>query len=227
MRRVAHIFTATILMALILPIPPNTGPRAHAADLGTHGRVWPITETSLLERIAVELGKAEADGRLAAFNGRVRGQIDATFTSPPALPLARAARPASRLFDPSITARRDIRDHKGTLIVARGTRVNPLERMPLAAALIFIDGRDEAQLAFALTRPGPKTIILTGGGPKALMETHGHRMYFDQKGVLTRRFGLTALPSVITQDGPRLRIDEVVVTDAPTGTEPGTGRTSP
>ena len=89
--------------------------------------------------------------------------------------------------------------------------------MPLAAALIFIDGRDEAQLAFALGRPSPKTIILTGGNPQALMETHGHRMYFDQKGVLTRRFGLTALPSVISQDGLRLRIDEVVVTDAPTG----------
>ena len=196
-----------------------------AADLGVHGKVWPITEANLLDRIAAELGKAEADGRLAAFNGHVRGQVDAAFTSPSALSLYRAVRATSRLFDPSITVQRDIRDHKGTLIAARGTRVNPLEHLPMTTTLIFVDGRDQAQLAFAFDHPEPTKIILTGGNPKALMEAHDRRMFFDQKGVLTAKFQIKALPSVITQEGNQLRIDEVVVDD--TLTDAQTGETAP
>ena len=182
---------------------------ASAADLGVHGTVWQITEANLLDRIAQELGKAEQDGRLARFNGQVKGQLLSAYTSQPALSLARVARPSSRLFDPSLTVLRDIRDHKGTLIAAAGTRVNPLDRLPLSATLIFVDGRDEDQLGFALGYPGRTKIILTGGNPQHLMQLHDRQLFYDQKGVLTEKFRLKAVPSVITQQGRQLLISEI------------------
>ena len=192
---------------------------ASAVDLGVHGKVWPVTEANLLDRIAAELGRAEADGRLAAFNDSVKQQAVSAFTSRPPLPLAHVTKPSHRLFDPTITVRRDIRDHQGRIIVAAGTSVNPLDTLPRIPALVFLDGRDPDQLAFALDHPEPSRLILTGGNPLALMKAHDRQFFYDQKGVLTAKFGLRAVPSVITRQGRQLLISEIAVGDNHAGKE--------
>ena len=35
-------------------------------------------------------------------------------------------------------------------------------------------------------------------------------VYYDQDGVLVRKLGITAVPAIVSQEGARLRIDEVV-----------------
>ena len=42
-----------------------------------------------------------------------------------------------------------------------------------------------------------------------LMRQWQTRIYFDQGGILTAKFGITQVPAVIVQDGDRLRIEEV------------------
>ena len=37
-----------LLTTLIAPVPADMISRVHAADLGVHGQIWPITEASLL-----------------------------------------------------------------------------------------------------------------------------------------------------------------------------------
>ena len=208
------------IKSLVWPLPdlPSLGlagslvtTSASAADLGVHGTVWPVTEANLIDRITSELSKAEEDGRLARFNGHVQDQLVSAYTRQPALALARVTRPSSRLFDPSLTVMRDIRDHRGILIAAAGTRINPLDRLPLPATLIFIDGRDPEQLAFALGHQGRAKIILTGGNPQQLMQMHDRQLFYDQKGVLSEKFQLKAVPTVITQQGNRLLISEIYV----------------
>ena len=36
-------------------------------------------------------------------------------------------------------------------------------------------------------------------------------VYFDQQGLLTRRLGITQVPALVSQEGMRLRIDELEV----------------
>ena len=160
-----------------------TSSPAFSADLGVDGTIWPITEPDLIESIHHELGRAESDGRLALFNDNVSGQAKSSLLDqrPSLLPRAREARQWH--IDPSITVNRDIRTHQGVLIAARGTRINPLERVFLHQDLIFIDGQDDEQVMWALGQPGK--LILTGGKPKALMDRHERRFYFDQKGILS------------------------------------------
>lgn len=180
---------------------------ARAADLGVDGEIWPITEPDLLEAIHAELNRAAADGRLARFNDRVANQGQQALMSPPSLGLPRARQDRSWLHDPTMIVQRDILTHQGVLIAAAGTRINPLEHVPLREPLIFIDGSDPRQVRWGLEQAGK--IILTGGQPKALMERHKRRMYLDQKGVLTSRFRITALPGRVRQDGLLLLIEEV------------------
>jgi conjugal transfer pilus assembly protein TraW len=180
-----------------------------AADLGVDGEIWPITEPDLLLAIQGELGRAEADGRLARFNEEIAGQSKRALLGPPSLGLSRASRDKSWLYDPAIIVQRDIRTHQGVLIAARGTRVNPLETIAMRTPLLFIDGQDPDQLAWGLGLDGK--IILTGGSPKHLMDAHARQMFFDQRGVLTNRFGITALPARVLQDGLKLRVEEIFI----------------
>ena len=51
--------------------------------------------------------------------------------------------------------------------------------------------------------------ILIGGAPLKLMREWKREVFFDQGGVLSRKFLLQQVPAVVTQDGKRLRVDEV------------------
>ena len=126
---------------------------------------------------------------------------------PPAVPgIAPARERRSRLFDPAITVARDIRGADGVLIAAAGTRVNPLERTALSRDLLFVDGRREAEIAWALAHDRPAKIVLLAGRPLDLMRRHGRPFFFDTGGVLAARFGIAATPALVAQAGMRLRI---------------------
>ena len=53
--------------------------------------------------------------------------------------------------------------------------------------------------------------ILVGGSYMDLMRSWKLRLYYDQEGVLVRKFGITAVPAIVSQEGQRLRIDEVLI----------------
>ena len=44
-----------------------------------------------------------------------------------------------------------------------------------------------------------------------LMKSWKLRLYYDQEGVLVRKFGITAVPAIVSKEGQRLRIDEVLI----------------
>jgi conjugal transfer pilus assembly protein TraW len=52
--------------------------------------------------------------------------------------------------------------------------------------------------------------ILVGGSYLDLMKTWRTPVYYDQQGVLTRRLGIKQVPAIVSQEGQRLRIDELV-----------------
>ena len=53
--------------------------------------------------------------------------------------------------------------------------------------------------------------ILTAGSYLDLMKSWRTPVYYDQQGVLVRRFGITQVPALVSQEGMRLRIDELEV----------------
>ena len=128
--------------------------------------------------------------------------------------LTRANETTTRLFDPTITLQADIFGHDKRRIWAKGTRVNPLDTVPLRAALIFLDGDDPAQLEWAFAQK-PKTtkLILTNGAPLKLMKARQRRFYFDQGGKLVEHFAIRTLPAMVDQQGRMLRIREFALSE--------------
>ena len=212
-----------VLLAAVgcaLTLAPRPGP---AKDLGVRGAVWPVAEPDVLAQIEARLRELEASGDLDRLRTeaveRARRRLEAPGRVERIGP-ARVRR--SRLFDPSIEVDRDIRAADGTLIAARGARVNPLDKMHgLARDLLFIDGTRAVEVAWALRHERPARIVLLDGRPLELMRTHGRSFFFDQGGRLTRRLGLRATPSLVAAEGRALRITEVPLEDEDDATAAG------
>ena len=213
---------AALLLAATLAGLPGA---VSAKDLGVRGATWPVAEPDLLEQIEARLIELERSGALARLESEARADARRKLEEPDPLPgIAPAVRERSRLWDPAITVARDIRTPDGTLIAAAGTRVSPLERVQLTRDLLFVDGRRNAEIAWALAHDRPVKIVLLAGRPLDLMRKYRRPFFFDQGGRLAARFGLRFTPSLVEQAGMRLRITEIPVDDRDDpGSEAGTG----
>ena len=117
--------------------------------------------------------------------------------------------PRSFYYDPTLTLSEDLIDHDGQIFGKQGDKANPLEIIPLTKELLFIDGEDELQVTWALSRTFPSKIILVKGQPLKLEERHHRPFYFDQLGLLTGRLGIKQVPARVFQEGTRLKIEEL------------------
>ena len=96
--------------------------------------------------------------------------------------------------------------------------------MELNRRMFFIDGRNQEQVEWLkkqLNTPKSKAgsriiedrVILVGGSvfkiKEEIGEDHSDKVYFDQAGELTTKFGIKASPAVVVQDGLMLKIEEL------------------
>jgi conjugal transfer pilus assembly protein TraW len=187
-----------------------------AADLGVLGPTYGIAEPHLLDFIQRRLRDQERSGELQRLmhEAQTRG-IDAVKHPSPVSGLRATETPRSFHVDPTFTLDRHIVDAQGRLLFPAGTRKNPLDVVPLSKHLLFFDARDSRQLARArelMTRyEGKLKPILTGGSYLELMKAWQRPVYFDQQGTLVRHFGIRQLPALVSQDGRRLRVDELTL----------------
>lgn len=201
---------APLLVAALLAV----GGKASAVDLGTLGPTYEIAEPHLLAFIERRLREKERSGELQrlAEAARARG-IDTVRQPPPVEGLRTTERPRTFYLDPSFTLDRNITDPQGRLLFAAGMRKNPLEVVSLSRHLLFFDARDPRQVKHARELSGRYAgrikPILTGGSYLDLMKAWRVPVYYDQAGTLTRRFGIRQVPALVSQDGLRLRIDEL------------------
>ena len=204
-------------LAASLLLAASTTP-ACPRDYGTSGTVFPVIERDLLETIHSRLVTLEQSGATARLNDDLKRRTIARVNRPvPVTGLSPAETPRSWLFDPTITLGEDISDAQGRLIMARGTRVNPLDTVPLRSVLVFLDGDQPQELAWALdlAKRRPVKLILAKGAPLDLMRAHQTRFYFDQGGTLIAHFRIAHLPALVEQHGRALKVSEIVLPPSP------------
>ena len=200
------ILPAAMLAVLLCPA------EVLARDYGQRGTVFPVIERDLLEQIHSRLTQMERSGETARLNEDLKRRTIARVNRPdPVAGIVRASEARRWQFDPTITLAADIRGAKGELIHAAGTRVNPLDSVGLRADLLFLDGDDPDQLAWALKQTVNAKLILVKGAPLELMKARQRRFLFDQGGKLTERFGIRSVPARVRQQGRLLEISEIAL----------------
>ena len=201
-----------LLPAVFILISPCV---AGAIDLGTLGPTYPIAEPDLLRVIQDRLRAKERSGELARMEAEARSRSIQVVEHPsPVSGLTATRVPRTFYFDPTYTLERNLLDAQGHVLFPAGTRTNPLEIVALSRHLLFFDARDALQVHHARTLmshyQGRVKPILVGGSYLDLMRSWQMPVYYDQQGVLTQRLGITQVPALVSQEGLRLRIDELV-----------------
>jgi conjugal transfer pilus assembly protein TraW len=190
---------------------------AFAIDLGTIGPTYPISEPNLLDFIAQRLKEKERSGELARLLNQARDRGIQAVRQPQAVAGVRTTQtPRTFYVDPSFVLDRNILDPQGHILFAAGSRHNPLDVVALSKHLLFFDARDQRQVkrarALIGTYQGRVKPILTAGSYLDLMKAWRTPVFYDQQGALTRRLGIGQVPALVSQEGKRLRIDELEVT---------------
>ena len=203
----------TILLAAVLATLPAA---AIAKDLGVRGATWPVAEPDLLGEIEARLAAMQRSGELGRLQDEARARARRSLEEPAPVPgIVPAREGTSRLIDPSIAVGQDIHGPGGALIAAAGTRIDPFEHAPFTRALLFVDGRREAEITWALARLGANKIVLLAGRPLDLMRQHRRPFFFDLGGRLTERFAVRATPTLVERDGAYLRLTEFALDERP------------
>ncbi|NVD97706.1 type-F conjugative transfer system protein TraW [Massilia sp. BJB1822] len=207
----------------ILPLAAVLG-LARADTLAPIGPTYGIGEEHLLAMIERRLREREASGELRRLQQQIveRGRQAVLRPTPLAVPVATL--PRTLYLDPTYVLDRPIGDGRGGVLFPAGTRSNPLDIVSLSRRLLFFDGRDARQVALArrlLARyAGAVKPVITGGSYLDLMKRWQVPVYYDQQGILIRRLRISHVPALVSQDGRRLRIDELVPDPvAPAGQE--------
>jgi len=189
---------------------------APAKDLGVYGAVFPIQERSLLDVIKARLQALLHSGKLSDHQNTIVQKTKERLNRPePVKNVRKTTQPRSFAYDPSVTVVEDLKDHEGRIFHHKGTKVNPLESHPLTYPLLFADGDDEVQVAWAIqqfktaeSHAKPK-IILVKGAPFALSDKFGIPIYFDQSGTLTKKLRITQVPARVSQKAKVLYVEEL------------------
>lgn len=204
MRLVCLLFSLALLPCMAL-----------AKDFGTWGDLYPVAEPDMLQTIHERLTELQRSGRwdeeMTVFKERT---VKHSQRPEPVVGIGRTERYAERFFDPSVQLSSDLKDDKGRVFARKGDVINPLATVPFAQTLYFIDGDDPQQVAWMKAQQPEtlmvKVILVNGDVPKTSAALDS-RIYFDQGGALSRRFGLATVPARITAapNGLRLRIESI------------------
>lgn len=186
-----------------------------AKDLGTFGELFPITENNLIDVIKNQLAEMEKNGNLELFNREMQQKARDRLNRPKTVLTNKVEKTTEKLFDPSVTLNRDLKDDKGQIFAKKGTRVNPLNWVNFEMKLYFLDADDDLQVKW-LSKQNLKSqdkIILTNGSPFELEKILKKRVFYDQNGELIERLKIKSVPVVVERDGYLLKITEVSVNE--------------
>lgn len=181
----------------------------YGKDFGEYGQTFPISEENFLEYLLREFERKSPE-EIQALQEKVSQEIKDNLTRPSRVQgLQVCSEERSFLYDPTVTLNKSLFDTNGQVVVAAGTRVNPLDTVSLPQEMIFFDAEDKQQLDWAHKNKSAKWILI-GGSPLELEEEEGRPVFFDQYGVLCKKLGIQQIPAVVTQEGRMLRVSEVI-----------------
>lgn len=193
-------------------------------NLGVYGSIYSISEPDMLTAIRDKLVLMQKDGDLEAQKKNfIKRSIEHILRPRPVNFVSDLGdqKPISRIFNPSIVLNKSITNIDGNVLAKKGEKINPLKIHPFNEALIFINGDNESEVNFALSLESKYKekfedikIILTSGDINKSAKLLKQRVYFDQSGVLCKRFGIKYTPTMVYQAShnglkiPRLEIRE-------------------
>lgn len=199
-----------IIMMLLL-----ISPIIFAKDLGVIGQTYPIQEEDFLQFILRRLQNMQINGEWQKLKNQFSDIVKKHAERPlPVVNISRTISQKSWNYNPSITLPYDLQDKEGRIFAKTGTIINPLKYISIHKPMLFFNGDDPKQVAWAtkLNRllNGQTKLVLVQGSIIEQEKLFHQPIYFDQEGKLTTRFHIQHVPAMAVQEELHLKISEVL-----------------
>lgn len=195
---------------------------SNSEDLGAKAQAYK-TDPSGADQLRELARKKQQSPEVARFWEDYRAKTLEAIKHPQPLGIPTSLQSRTEMRDLRFQFQSDFRDEKGRVLVPRGTVVEPLKIKPMMFKMLFIDGRDQSQIDYAIKRGNefPLKIILTAGSPLELRQRYkdtpwlgarGVPFYFDQRKMiissLDSLYGihLSSVPVELAQEGTRMKV---------------------
>lgn len=169
----------------------------------TLGQTFPIAEPDTLQ----EIRSAASQRDWQAWMRKTPRDYGAFASA--SLPNAQSN--VTRIFDPTYALPFDLKDAEGKVLFARGTKVNVYERLKLKMPGRFIvigPGEADRRWLETVAKPQGSDKILLASGNVLEWRTRNDRQVYRLEPRFIERFGLKAVPAIVTQEGTQLRVTE-------------------
>ncbi len=174
-------------------------------DHGVHSQTFHIEEENLIDYLE------------ARFKNEPPRIIKAHSTPQAVAGLKKAESYAVHYFDPTIILKDDIQDIEGKIIIPKGTSYNPLEHISLSQSLLFFDGDQKEHIQWAKSQKEGSKWILVKGNPFELQAQENYPVFFDQNGMMVKKFSISTIPAKVTQECNRLKVEALPLQESACG----------
>ena len=181
--------------------------QASDKDLGVHGKLYEIREEDMLSYVRRKAG--EIDMRALRENMEKRLEESYAEHSSVSLDVPSATEERVRYIDPSVNVRNPLYDHTGEIIFPAGT-VNPLDHVPLSKSILVLREDQVKRTLKETDKRGEKPILLLTDGNIRRASSLAGRMVYKASPFMLRRLQIEKVPSLVTQEGKKLRVKEMV-----------------
>ena len=203
--RAGFSFALALVLILLFPVM-RAG--ASSRDLGVHGKLYEIKEEDMLSYVMRRAGEID----MQALREDMEKKFEESYAehSSVSLDIPSATEERVRYVDPSVNVRNPLYDHTGRLISPAGT-VNPLDHVSLSRSILVLR-ENQIKKALEKTRGVVEKpiLILTDGDIQKASSLAGQIVYRANPFIL-RRFQVEKVPSLITQEGGKLRLKEMTL----------------
>lgn len=175
-------------------------------DFGVVGQTIPIKENDIIEVIR-DRADSISDDQKDQLQAKMRSHYEKKLRNPNPVAIAETISYSDHNFDPTIIMGYDVKDHEGNVIVKKGTIYNPLMVQKFNKSLLIFNGEDKEQVEWAKSQDG--IWILIKGRPLDLEESEKIPVFFDQGGVLCKKFGVKSVPTKIYQHEFVLKVESI------------------
>lgn len=168
-----------------------------ATETQVLGRTYEIVEPDAL--VEIENKVAAVDWQAVMSDGVARN------AAAKAVSLPRAQEDRARYHIPYYVAEFDVNDQNGRVIYPKGFQFNPLEHVRLPQRLVFISDKD---LEWAQGNLKATDMVMITSGDYRDIAVALQRPVFILTPPVRDRLALQYVPSIVTQEGSTLRIEE-------------------
>ena len=201
--RIPIILTLALFLAFVFLQPEVFG-----KDLGIWGKLYEIREPDMLSYIKNKTRRIDMETLRKETISRIEKTHHAL--SLVSLNVPNATEQRVRYVDPSVKISSPVYDLSGREIFSAGM-VNPLDYMSLSKDILVLR---EDQIQTTLAEMGGERknliLILTDGDVERSSLQAGQSVYRANRFIL-QRLQIEKVPSLVTQDGQKLRVQEIVV----------------